>query len=45
MISHLLVVQDGMDEDVVAALGAKGDAQEALMQALKARIQRAGEKV
>ena len=45
VISHLLVVQDGMDEDVVAALGAKGDTQEALMQALKARIQKAGEKV
>ena len=41
VISHLLVVQDGMDEDVVAALGAKGDAQESLMQALKARIEKA----
>lgn len=38
VISHLLVVQGGMDEDVVAALHEKGDAQEALMQALKARI-------
>lgn len=41
VISHLLVVQDGMDEDVVAALGEKGDSQEALMQALKARIGKA----
>lgn len=40
VISHLLVVQDGMDEDVVAALGTKGDTQEALMQALKARIEK-----
>ena len=41
VISHLLVVQDGMDEDVVSALGAKGDAQDTLMQALKARIENA----
>lgn len=41
VISHLLVVQDGMDEDVVSALGAKGDAQDALMRALKARIENA----
>lgn len=41
VISHLLVVQDGMDEDVVASLVAKGDTQEALMQALKARIEKA----
>lgn len=37
---HHLVVQGGMDEDVVAALHSKGDTQEALMQALKARIGR-----
>jgi hypothetical protein len=30
-----------MDEDVLAALHAKGDGQEALMQALKARIEKA----
>jgi len=30
-----------MDEDVVAALHSKGDTQEALMQALKARIDKA----
>ena len=41
VISHLLVVQGGMDEDVVAALHDKGDTQEHLMQALKARIQKA----
>lgn len=38
VVSHLLVVQGGMDQAVVAALQEKGDAQEALMQALKARI-------
>lgn len=41
VIAHLLVVQDGMDEDVVAALHAKGDTQECLMCALKARIEKA----
>lgn len=41
VISHLLVVQGGMDEAVVAALQSKGDAQEELMIALKARIQKA----
>ncbi len=40
VICHLLVVQNGMDEDVIAALHGKGDTQEALMQALKARIER-----
>ena len=43
VISHLLVVQDGMDEDVVASLHDKGDTQDALMSALKARIQKARE--
>lgn len=38
---HHLVVQGGMDEDVVAALHSKGDVQDALMQALKARIEKA----
>lgn len=38
VVSHMLVVQGGMDQAVVAALQDKGDAQEALMQALKARI-------
>lgn len=41
VISHLLVVQDGMDEAVVAALHEKGNTQEALMSALKARIEKA----
>ena len=41
VIVHHLVVQGGMDEDVVAALHSKGDTQEALMQALKARIDKA----
>lgn len=41
VVSHLLVVQGGMDEDVVASLRDKGDTQEALMQALKARIEKA----
>ena len=40
VIVHHLVVQGGMDEDVVAALHTKGDSQEALMQALKARIEK-----
>ena len=43
VIAHHLVVQGGMDEAVVAALHDKGDCQEALMQALKARIQKARE--
>ena len=38
VISHLLLVQGGMDVAVYAALQGKGDAQEALLQALKARI-------
>lgn len=41
VVSHLLVVKGGMDEDVVASLRDKGDTQEALMQALKARIAKA----
>ena len=41
VISHLLVIQGGVDEDVVAALHEKGDTQEHLMQALKARIGKA----
>lgn len=38
VVSHLLVVQGGMDELVAASLQEKGDVQEALMQALKAKI-------
>ena len=41
VVSHLLVVRGGMDEAVVAALRDKGDAQETLMQALKAKIEEA----
>lgn len=40
VIAHHLVVQGGMDEAVVDALHDKGDTQEALMQALKVRIQK-----
>ena len=39
VVSHILVVKGGMDEAVVAALQEKGNAQEALMQALKAKIE------
>lgn len=38
VISHLLVVQDSVDQDMIAALASKGDGQQALMEALKARI-------
>ena len=41
VICHHLVVQGGMDEDVITALHDKGDAQESLMQSLKDRIERA----
>ena len=41
VICHHLLVQDGVDEDILAALKGKGDTQEALMQALKARIEKA----
>lgn len=41
VISHLLVVQDSMDVAVVAALRDKGDTQNSLMEALKARIRKA----
>lgn len=40
VISHILLVKGGMDEDVMAALEDKNDTQEALLQALKARIGR-----
>lgn len=39
VVIHHLVTQGGVDEDVMRALADKGDTQEALMQALKARIQ------
>lgn len=41
VITHILTVQGGVDEDVLASLHGKEDTQEALMQALKARIDRA----
>lgn len=40
VIVHHLVVQGGVDEDVISALQCKGDTQTALMAALKARIDR-----
>lgn len=40
---HHLAVHSGVDEDVIKALGAKADTQESLLQALKARIQKAKE--
>ncbi len=40
VIVHHLITQGGVDEDVMAALQSKGDTQEALMAALKARIER-----
>ncbi|MEG1426180.1 MAG: DEAD/DEAH box helicase [Oscillospiraceae bacterium] len=40
VIIHHLVVQGGMDEDVMAALDSKAGTQDALMLALKARIER-----
>lgn len=40
VIIHHLVVQGGVDEDVIAALQDKGDTQDALLQALKARIEK-----
>lgn len=41
VIAHHLAVQGGMDEAVIAALHDKGGSQEALMQALKAKIEKA----
>jgi len=40
VVAHHLVVQGGVDEDVISALHSKGDTQEELMQALKARIEK-----
>ena len=41
VIAHHLAVEGGMDEAVIAALHDKGGSQEALMQALKAKIEKA----
>lgn len=38
VVSHLMVVQGGMDETVLTALRSKGDVQAALMQALQVKI-------
>ncbi len=43
VVIHLLVVQGGMDEDVITALQRKGDTQGALMDALRVRIKRVKE--
>lgn len=43
VVIHHLVVQGGMDEDVMESLRAKGDIQEALLSALKKRIKRVKE--
>ena len=40
VIAHHLVVQGGMDEVVLEALHDKGDAQDAIMQALQAKIEK-----
>lgn len=40
VIVHHMIVQDSVDQDVMAALQAKSDTQETLMQALKARIEK-----
>lgn len=42
---HHLVVQDGMDQEVMAALESKAGTQEGLMQALKARIDKVKQEV
>ena len=43
VIVHRLVVQGGVDEDVIWALGHKGDTQAALLESLKARIDKVKE--
>ena len=40
MIIHHLIVQDGMDESVMDAIKNKSNMQNALMNALKARIEK-----
>jgi len=45
VIIHHLVVEGGVDEDVMKALEDKASTQESLMQALKARIEKAREAV
>ena len=43
VIIHRLIVQGGTDEDVIRSLESKDGAQEALLAALKARVDRAKE--
>ena len=43
VVIHLLIVQGGMDEDVIAALRHKDGVQEALMNAIRVRIKRVKE--
>lgn len=43
VIVHRLVVQGGMDEDVVRSLSEKADVQGSLLEALKARIRKVKE--
>lgn len=45
VIVHRLIVQGGMDEDVVRSLEGKEDVQESLLEALKARISKAKESI
>ena len=40
VIAHRLIVQDGVDADVVAALTSKGSVQDRLMESLNARIEK-----
>lgn len=40
VVSHLLLVQGGMDEDMAASLREKGGVQESLLRALRARIEK-----
>ena len=40
VIVHRLIVQGGVDEDVVAALGDKDEVQQTLLRSLKARIEK-----
>lgn len=40
VVSHLLLVQGGMDEDMAASLREKGGVQESMLRALRARIEK-----
>ena len=40
MVSHLLLVQGGMDEDMAASMREKGGVQESMLRALRARIEK-----